>query len=186
MKIFQPSYLHADITSSHTVSALGYDPSNDWQKWATVEVWTGGSRRQPVNVGNVIGHELHQLIARMLDGACPFKTIQYRGYCDNWNWQNFGTKYLKTPPAGIDTAAVFFRVNGGQYATEEIRVTLLNIVGRVLFAYTTQPLGTNCYEIPGQGKFCNIPQFVRVSERTCMPVMELLMRQDQLAEHQPS
>lgn len=155
--------LHADDTSNDTASTLGYDPSYAHQGWATVAVWTGGSGRKPVNVGNVIDHELHTKVSRTLETSCPSKQTTHGMYCDNLKWQDFQTHYLETPPAGVKETVTWFRTTAAQWATEEIRIIMLNIIGRMLYAYTTQDKGTNCYEVPGQGIFCNIPQFIRVS-----------------------
>jgi hypothetical protein len=88
----------ADGTLNDTVSAFGYDPSKDYHGQATIEVWTGGSHRQPVNAGNVGGTDLYKKVATALDRTCYSK---YGKYCDNHNWQTFDTPYLQTPPAGI-------------------------------------------------------------------------------------
>ncbi|KAH6644255.1 hypothetical protein C7974DRAFT_407949 [Boeremia exigua] len=146
-------------TSDDDISALGYDPSTEWQGWATVEVWTGGSHRQPVNVGNVVGHELHNVVTDTMGRVCG---SPYGKYCGSIQWQAFKTPYLQTPPAGIAGAVTWFRTTEAKWANDKIREIMLNIVGRVLYAYTSTPLGTNCYEVPGQGRYCNVPQFVRV------------------------
>lgn len=59
------------------------------------------------------------------------------------------------------------RTVAAEWANDEIRRMLINLVGSILYAYTTTPTSTNCYEVPGQGRFCNIPQLIRVSERRC-------------------
>ncbi|KAJ4367889.1 hypothetical protein N0V86_009729 [Didymella sp. IMI 355093] len=146
-------------TLNDTVSAFGYDPSKDYHGQATIEVWTGGSHRQPVNAGNVGGMDLYKVVATALDRTCYSK---YGKYCDNHNWQIFDTPYLQTPPAGIVQSVTYFRTVAAEWSNDKTREMLLNIVGRILNAYTTTPLGINCYEVPGQGRFCNIPQLIRV------------------------
>ncbi|KAJ8110314.1 hypothetical protein OPT61_g6819 [Boeremia exigua] len=155
----QPFNTSLHLNDNGTVSALGYDPSTQWQEWAAIEVWTGGSLRKPVNVGTVVGHELHTLVSETLNRICD---SPFGKYCDNTSWQSLHTKYLKTPPAGVEETTTYFRTTSAQWANDRIRGIMINIVGRVLYAYTSQPLGTNCYEVPGQGRFCNVPRFVRV------------------------
>lgn len=149
---------------------------------ATVEVWTGGSKRQPVNVGNVIGHVLHVAIYDTLNRVCG---SPYGKYCENTGWQSFDTHYLERPPAGIKSGVTWFRTTSAQWANDDVRRIMINIVARTLAAYTLQPLGTNCYEVPGQGRYCNVPQFVRVCDTSQQATEQILIETGPLAKHEP-
>ncbi|KAJ4338171.1 hypothetical protein N0V87_004148 [Didymella glomerata] len=140
-----------DSTLNDTVSDFGYDPSKNYHGQATIEVWTGGSSRQPVNAAKVV--------AGTLDRTCG---SQWGKYCEDHGWKTFDTPYLKTPPAGIVQDATYFRIIAAEWANDNVRRMLINIVGSILYAYTMTPLQTNCYEVPGQGRFYNIPQLIRV------------------------
>ncbi|UPX10498.1 uncharacterized protein EKO05_0001156 [Ascochyta rabiei] len=83
-----------DGTSNDTITALGYDPSYDYQGWASVEVWTGGSSRKPVNVGELTGSALYHTVYNILGKACPPMNNPRGNYSSNKNWSGFCTKYL--------------------------------------------------------------------------------------------
>lgn len=97
-----------DGTFNDTESAFGYDPSKDYHGKATIEVWTGGSTRQPVNAGNVGGMDLYNVVGRALFRTC---NSPYGKYCDNHSWQTFDTPYLQTPPAGVVQSVTYCKCN---------------------------------------------------------------------------
>ncbi|KAJ4359005.1 hypothetical protein N0V95_002540 [Ascochyta clinopodiicola] len=150
-------------TSNDTITTLGYDPSYDYHGWATVEVWTGGSSRKPVNVGELTGSFLHNTVYNILDKACPPMNNPRGNYCSNNNWSGFRTKYLWARPVYVKECTAWIKTDDAQWATQELRDIMTNIVGRTWAAYTEQPIGTKCYQVPGRGNFCNVPRLVRVN-----------------------
>ncbi|KAF1357621.1 hypothetical protein EJ07DRAFT_157616 [Lizonia empirigonia] len=114
-------------TSNGTISALGYDPSNDWHGYATVEVWTGGGLRKPVNVGHLNGLDLHRRIYDTFNRACPPTSTPWGGYCDGDKWLDFHTKYLFAPPTDVRECTGWIKPGNAQWATDQLRIIMMNI-----------------------------------------------------------
>lgn len=154
----------SDDTFPDVVSALGYDHSKEWQNWATVEVWIGGSKQQPVNFGDTRGRNLSDAVFGMLSGTCP---PTEKNQCTDDTWKEFWTNGVTKawPNWKVEQWAARVRTESASWATGGIRTVMAQIAADTLRAYVSVANTLNCYEVTGPfaGIYCNVPQFVRVS-----------------------
>ncbi|KAH6638827.1 hypothetical protein C7974DRAFT_421492 [Boeremia exigua] len=160
-------------SSSNDVSTLGYDPSYDYHGWATVEIWTGGSQRRPVNYGDTRGANLSDAIFNQLNKVCPPSLRNSgAGICPGSPYHPHGWRYFATnalikgdPWWQVEPRTAWVRVENGQFANEGIRTVMLQLAADTLRAYTLESNGYNCYGVPGRytGVYCNVPQLVRIN-----------------------
>jgi hypothetical protein len=167
---------HESDTSNDTVTALGYDPSTEWQGGSTVEIWTGGRGRKPVNFGDARGANLSDRIFDILNEKCgPSGLSTGAGCCGNDEkhplWGSYFTNALieGDPKWTVDLREVKVRPVKACWASEGIRIVLMQLAADTMRAYARRDLGYNCYDVPAvknpnwDGIYCNMPELVRVS-----------------------
>ncbi|KAJ8105091.1 hypothetical protein OPT61_g10388 [Boeremia exigua] len=159
-------------TAASTLEKRGYDPSTEWQRTSTVEIWSGGSNSAPVNYGDLRGSNLSDTIFTRLNVACPASTGEgSRGCCPGspqmpTEWRSFFTNALVNgdPWWEVQLRQPWVRIQQGCFRDEGVRVVLLQLVAEALAAYTLRSDGYNCYEIPGtwKGHYRNVPHVVNL------------------------
>ncbi|KAF3037704.1 hypothetical protein E8E11_001002 [Didymella keratinophila] len=169
-----------DYSFNDVVTTLGWDPSLSWQRGSTVEVWTGGHGRQPVNFGDARGANLSDPVFKILNEKCP-QTNRYStgaGCCsadnDDRLWGTFWTNVLieGDPKWTVSRRKVWVRPVSACWATEGIRIVLMQLAADTLRAYARRDNGYNCYDVPEvknknwDGIYCNMPELVRVNLQT--------------------
>lgn len=170
------AYTSADSSLDDIVSTKGWDPSLSWQGGSTVEIWTGGHGRRPVNFGDARGANLSDPVIDILNEKCgPSGLPTGAGCCGgdekNRLWGSFLTNALieGDPMWTVARREVWVRPVHACWATEGIRTVLMQLAADTLRAYARQNLGYNCYDVPEvenkawDGVYCNMPELVRVS-----------------------
>lgn len=157
---------------TNAITARGYDPSLKWQEGSTVQIWTGGHSRQPVNFGDTRGANLSDKVFAILNDKCPPSKLSTGAGCCGGNedhrlWGSFHTNALveDDPAWRVDLREAWVRPVEACWASEGIRVVLMQLAADTLRAYTRYSLKYNCYDVPGEwdGIYCNVPELVRVS-----------------------
>lgn len=134
-----------------------------------------------MNFGDARGANLSDPVFKILNEKCPqpnrFSTGA--GCCgrdeDNRLWGTFWTNALieGDPKWSVARRKVWVRPVSACWATEGIRIVLMQLAADTLRAYARKDMGYNCYDVPEvkkknwDGIYCNMPELVRVSLLQC-------------------
>lgn len=88
----------SNVSTAHTDSSLGYDPSFDWHAYSTLQAWMG---KDKVTVGSMVGKELFKTVWHLLDKNCP-ASMKW-GICDHIPNAEFQSKCMLQWPAKTTT-----------------------------------------------------------------------------------
>jgi hypothetical protein len=141
-----------------------------------VEIWTGGHGRQPVNFGDARGTNLSDPAFNILNEKCP-QSNRYStgaGCCvadnDDGLWGTLWTNVLiEGDPKWTVSRQKWVRPVQACWATEGIRIVLMQLAADTLRAYARKDNGYKSYDVPEvknknwDGIYCNMPELVRVS-----------------------
>ncbi|CAO2652875.1 Nn.00g022860.m01.CDS01 [Neocucurbitaria sp. VM-36] len=135
----------------------GYDPSHDYHGYAVVEVWIG---RSPVNVGNVYGPDLYNVVHRIPEQECGHSDVGGKCVQNDWNRVSLTPVIRIAATTLLQISHTGMKVEAGAWANSQIRNLMIGIVAGTLEATTNNP--DNCYHF-ARIKLCNVGDIVRVN-----------------------
>lgn len=128
-----------------------------------------------MNFGDTRGANLSDRVFDILNAKCPPSILSTGAGCccdkEPNLWGSWFTNALVEgdPTWRVELREVWVRPMSACWASEGIRIVLMQLAADTLRAFARKDFGYNCYDVPAAtnpawaGIYCNMPELVRVS-----------------------